>query len=161
MAWIWSGTHMLQTLWSTVPTKSMVCWCTNICFWFNFGWHDFHFYSLVLCVKGLYKVCRILWSYSACEFTHLHTAKRHLHADCCWILGNPCSLWTEVVVCTVWGSVILPHTGANCTSDCLAHGWAISSDLLAINVMIICSFFLLAVTPRCWCIIILLSCYYS
>lgn len=37
------------------------------------------------------------------------------------------SLWSEVVVCTVWGSVILPHTGANCTNDCLAHGWVNSS----------------------------------
>lgn len=42
--------------------------------------------------------------------------------DCCWIRWAPCSLWSEVVVCTVWGSVILPHTGANCTSDCLAQG---------------------------------------
>lgn len=43
------------------------------------------------------------------------------------------SLWSEVVVCTVWGSVILPHTGANCTSDCLAHGGVNSSDLPVIN----------------------------
>lgn len=35
-------------------------------------------------------------------------------------------LWPEVVVCTVCGSVILPHTGANCTSDCLAHGWVLT-----------------------------------
>lgn len=44
-----------------------------------------------------------------------------------------CSLWSEVVVCTVWGSVILPHTGANCTSDCLAHGWVHSSELPLID----------------------------
>lgn len=29
MVWIWSGTHMLPTLWSTVPTKLMVCWLTS------------------------------------------------------------------------------------------------------------------------------------
>ena len=40
-----------------------------------------------------------------------------------------CSLWSEVVVCTVWGSMILPHTGANCTSDCLAQGCACPSQL--------------------------------
>lgn len=48
------------------------------------------------------------------------------------ILGNLYSLWPEVVFCTVWGSVILPHTGANCTSDCLAHGRVLSSQLIFI-----------------------------
>lgn len=42
-------------------------------------------------------------------------------------LLEACPSWTEVVVCTVWGSVIPPFAGANCTCYCLAQGGALSS----------------------------------
>lgn len=132
--WISSGTHMLQILWSTVPTKSTVCWRT----YFVYGSSvDF----LGLMWKGRMKERDPWWPYERWKRCHFIATcaivgplARTLNT-CCWIAASQRSLWTEVVVCTVWGSVILPHTGANCTSDCLAHGWAISSDPLAINVM--------------------------
>lgn len=83
-----------------------------------------------------------------CEVCNYCAAHPELKPSC-WIVGRQCSLWTEVVVCTVWGSVILPHTGANCTSDCLAHGGAISSHPLAGNVMISGVWLLLFVTRGC------------
>lgn len=70
-----------------------------------------------------------------CDVCSGCAAHQELKSSSCWIVRHRCSLWTEVVVCTVWGSVILPHTGANCTSDCLAHGGVVSSHPLAVNVM--------------------------
>lgn len=113
MEWILSGIHMLQTRWSTVPTKSMVCW-------FRLFDHCKQAYMMLwLSMSWRFCYCCLCWYCSRWHVVSLRTA-----AGCC---STHCSLWSEVVVCTVLGSVILPHTGANCTSDCLAHGWAFSS----------------------------------
>lgn len=104
---------MLQTRWSTVPTKLMVC-CTDVnLFVKGLKW------NFQGCNSVVDHLCRSLWRpFYFCTQDH-------------WcILGNLYSLWSEVVFCTVWGSVILPHTGANCTSDCLAHGRVLSSQLI-------------------------------
>lgn len=125
MVWIWSDTHMLPILWSTVPTKLMVCWLT--CFLYNSS----------ACVlgqtmnQGMDPVVNLSFH---CDVCNCCAARPDLNSSC-WIVGSRCRLWTEVVVCTVWGSVILPDTGANCTSDCLAYGWAISSHPLTLTVM--------------------------